>query len=116
MNEDILDLNDVMNRIQDDKELLMELLDIFQEDYLEKEKLIHAAIGNRNAGALKDIAHALKGASGNISARSLQASFSQMEKSAEANDLDDIRRLMPQVEKQFKELQAVIAQMKARGI
>ena len=36
MAEDIIDLPDVLERVQDDKELLLELLDIFQEDFVSK--------------------------------------------------------------------------------
>ena len=40
MSEEILDLKEVMERVQDDKELLLELFDIFITDYSEKRKLL----------------------------------------------------------------------------
>ena len=34
MSEEIIDLKEVLERVQDDRELLNELLDIYQEDFL----------------------------------------------------------------------------------
>jgi len=38
MGREVLDLNEFLERVQNDKELLLELLDIFVEDFQEKRK------------------------------------------------------------------------------
>jgi hypothetical protein len=44
MSEEIIDLKDVLERVQDDKELLAELFDIYQEDFVIKRKALGDAI------------------------------------------------------------------------
>ena len=38
MNDDAIDMKEVMDRVQDDRELLIELLQIFSDDYAQKKK------------------------------------------------------------------------------
>ena len=75
MNEQTLDLNEFLERVQDDKELLLELLDIFVNDYKEKSRLLNQAISQKDIEQVKGIAHSLKGAYGNISAKSMRKSL-----------------------------------------
>ncbi len=44
MVEEIIDLKDVLERVQDDKELLGELFDIYLEDFVVKRKALGDAI------------------------------------------------------------------------
>ena len=57
MDKNILDLKDVLERVQDDWELLMEILDIFSEDYLEKRELFNSLLPEKNSEELRNIAH-----------------------------------------------------------
>jgi len=79
MSEDLLDVNEFMERVQDDKELLLELLDIFLADYMEKRKTLQEAVDGQDFEQIKGVAHSLKGASGNISAKSMCEIFSSLE-------------------------------------
>ena len=79
MNDDVVDLKEALERVQDDKELLLELFDIFLGDCTKKIEIIRQAIEKKDLNQLKDTAHSLKGASGNISAKKLYNSFLTME-------------------------------------
>jgi two-component system, sensor histidine kinase and response regulator len=112
MDKNILDLKDVLERVQDDRELLMELLDIFVEDYAEKREVLNDLIKEKNGEEVRNIAHSIKGAAGNISAKAIHATCQKMEALAELNDLGAVQSLLPQLDKQFVDLQGCIKELK----
>ena len=112
MNKDIIDMEDVMERVQDDRELLMELLDIFQNDYIVKRKLFAQHLADKDAEQLRDVAHSLKGAAGNISATQMFATCMKIEKMADENTLAGMEELFKALDKQFEDLQSCIAELK----
>ena len=85
MSEDILDLAEFKERVQDDTELLLELLDIFAE-------------------SLKSTAHSLKGASGNISAKKLRELFLKIEEMGKAGNAAGAKELLPSLDEAYGEL------------
>ena len=112
MDKNVLDLKDVLERVQDDRELLMELLDIFVEDYAEKRELLNKLIEENNAEEVRNIAHSIKGAAGNISAKAIHVTCAKMELLAEGNDLEPVKGLLGQLDKQFVDLQGCIKELK----
>ena len=112
MDKSILDIKDVLERVQDDWELLMELLDIFSEDYTEKREVLNELIQEKNFEEVRNIAHSIKGAAGNISAKSIHATCEKIEKLAEGDDLTTVKGLLPQLDKQFVDLQGCIEELK----
>ncbi len=54
MSEEIIDLKDVLERVQDDKELLDELFDIYQEDFVIKRKALGDAIAANDIAKIKE--------------------------------------------------------------
>jgi len=112
MSDNIIDLPEFLERVQDDKELLLELLDIFVNDYQEKRKLLQGAVENKDVEVIKSISHSLKGASGNISAKSLRESFLKMEEMGKNNDLMGIEDVLTGMDQQFGELTGRISSLK----
>lgn len=112
MSEEILDLNELLERVQDDKELLVELLDIFVEDFQEKDKQLAAAIEQKNYDQIKSIAHSLKGASGNISAKALREVCIKIEEMGKANDLTGAADVVADMGKEFEALSSRISEVK----
>ena len=112
MNEQVLDLDEFLERVQDDKDLLVELLDIFVGDYLEKRKLMGEAVTKKDFETIKSISHSLKGASGNISAKALRESFIKFEQISKNNDLTGAAELLTGMDKQFSELTHKISAVK----
>ncbi len=112
MKKEIIDMDDVMERVQDDRELLMELLDIFQNDYSVKRKLFSQYMTEKNFEQMRDIAHSLKGAAGNISATQMFATCMEIEKKAENNILEGVAELLTLLDQQFQDLQGCIEELK----
>ena len=112
MNDAIIDLKDVMERVQDDKELLLELLDIFQDDFLKKRQALNEAIAASNITGIKEIAHSMKGSSGNISAKSMHATCLQLEHLAKSNSTAGMQDLMKDIDGQFEQIKAFAVKLK----
>jgi len=112
MSEEAIDLKEVLERVQDDKELLAELFDIFQQDYDVKRKLIQEVVEKNDFEQLKGLAHSLKGASGNISAKKLHVLFMEMEQMAKAQDLSKAAGLLASLDQEYTKLIANIAKLK----
>ena len=106
MNQDVIDLNEVLERVQNDRELLIELLDIFLEDCPEKISAIKEAVEKKDFGQLRDAAHSMKGASGNISAKKIHALFLQIEQMAKNNEIGTIPDCLKELDTQLQDLQA----------
>ncbi len=62
MHKNVIDLDDVLERVQDYWDLLMELFDIFQEDYKDKLSQLQKLVGEQNFVQIRNVAHSLKGA------------------------------------------------------
>ncbi len=112
MKKEVLDIEEVMERVQDDRELFMELLEIFQEDYAEKRKQLDGLIAQNDLAQIRDVAHSIKGASGNISAKSIEASCEIIERAAEEGNMLLIQETILLLDRQFAELHTIIVQLK----
>lgn len=114
MSDEAIDVQEVLERVQNDYELLLELLDIFQDDYQGKRKAITVAVSKKNADELRNIAHSLKGASSNISAKKINAHFSQLEKIAEAKNWADIEGVVQHIDTSYTDLAEFIRKFKKK--
>ena len=112
MSEEIIDLKDVLERVQDDKELLVELFDIYQEDFVIKRKALGEAIAANDIGKIKEIAHSMKGASGNISAKPLYAACLKLEMLAKENKTDGMQEVAVAIDGYFERIKVFAAQFK----
>lgn len=104
METDIIDLAEVLERVQDDKELLVELFDIYKEDFLKKRQSLGDAIADKNIDKIKEIAHSMKGASGNISAKLIYASCLELEQLAKSGTTTGMDALVKKVDVQFSQV------------
>ena len=112
MSEEILDLAEVMDRVQDDKELLLELFDIFISDYSEKRRLLEKAVAANDIDQIVSISHSLKGASGNISAKLMRETFLKFEVMGKNGNLAEAKVSLGVLDKQFGDLQNRINQVR----
>ena len=109
MNDEAIDLKEVMDRVQDDRELLIELLQIFSDDYAQKEKMLDEAVAKNDFEQVRDIAHGLKGASGNISAKKLCSCFADLGQMAKTRDFSKAKETLDLIDRQFNELKDFVA-------
>jgi HPt (histidine-containing phosphotransfer) domain-containing protein len=71
-----------------DRELLLELIDVFLEDAPQRIQAVRSALADRNADAVYRAAHALKGSAGNFGAPEVVRRANRLEALARENDLD----------------------------
>ena len=112
MSDQIIDIKEFLERVQDDRDLLLELLDIFEQDFVEKRKNLGIAVQKKNFEEIKSIAHSLKGSSGNISAKPMHANWFKIEQLAKDSDAAGIMAIMTDIDRQFAELQQYCVQLK----
>ena len=112
MSEESIDLNEFMERVQDDKALLLELLDIYREDYKEKRKLLAEALASNNYEEIRGIAHSLKGASGNISAKPVRNIFLQFEEMGKVQNTAGYQKQLSDLDVEYTALDRWIEQLK----
>jgi CheY-like chemotaxis protein len=80
------DENALRERLSGDDELMTDVIRVFLEDLPVRLAAIEAAVASRNAKALREAAHALKGAAGNLSADRLFEAAGVLERiGAESN-------------------------------
>ncbi len=112
MSEETLDLKELLERVQDDRALLLELVDIFNDDFLQKRKMIQEAIQKKDFEQLKRIVHTLKGASGNLSAKAMYATCIAIEQKVKTSDLNGLEELIKDLDRYFEAFKARAAQLK----
>ena len=112
MSQEIVDLKEVLERVQDDKELLLELLDIFIEDYPIKIETIRQGVKDKDFEKLRDASHSLKGASGNIAAKRINMLIVQVEQLVKMNTTDGIEDLLKNLEQAFSDFKIFTAKLK----
>lgn len=112
METDIIDLNEVMERVQDDKELLLELFDIYQGDFVKKRQALSDAIAAKDIVKIKEVAHSMKGASGNISAKLIYGSCLALEQLAKSGTTDGMEDLVKKIDVQFAQVQGRAVELK----
>ena len=109
---EIIDLKDALERVQDDKELLCELFDIFSEDFPPKRDKMWAAFEKSDCASFQMIAHGFKGATGNISAHRMHETCVDLDKMGKACDISGARLLLETLDKQFADLKVEIVRLK----
>lgn len=114
MGTETLDVDDFMNRVQNDKELFFELLDIFIDDFQKKRQELEGAIQNKDQQALEHIAHFLTGSCGNISAGSLRIIFRDLEQKGKNNDIEGMEKYLPEIDEKFQDLMKDIGELRTK--
>lgn len=112
ISDDIMDIQEFLERVQDDKELLLELLDIFSDDYKVKRRSLEEAILSNNGDEVRSIAHSLKGASGNISAKRLRSLLLQIEEIAKGKDVTKAKDYLNALDAEYADLEKRFAEIK----
>ena len=110
--DDIIDLPEVLERVQNDKGLLLELFDIFEDDFNKKRQTLGAAIAAGDFDKIKEAAHSIKGASGNLSAKSMHAACVQFEQLAKSNSTAGMADLVKTIDGQFEQVKVFAARLK----
>ena len=103
MGNESIDLQEVLERVQEDRELLLELFQIFEEDFNARRAKLQELIKSGDAGAVRDLTHSMKGAAGNISAKAIHETCSRMEQLSGSGDLKGVQALIAGLDEQFQQ-------------
>jgi len=104
--EDIagIDFEDGLQRMGGDSELYLSLLQSFCEIYRDSVSKMKSLAENGGLDELGPVAHGVKGAAGNISAKSIYDTLIAIEKSAKEKRMDSLETLLDRYEEQFDNL------------
>ena len=80
--------NELLAFMEGDRDLLLELIEVFFEDAPQRVEAVRRALADRDAEALYKAAHALKGSAGNFGAPNVVRRANRLEALARENDLD----------------------------
>jgi len=99
-----IDLPSALERIGGDESLLYELINIYIEDFLEKNDLLRKAIDHEDFTTIKEVGHSLKGSSGNLSLIHLYETSYQIEVAGKEGDIERARYHFQLLNQQFMKL------------
>jgi two-component system sensor histidine kinase/response regulator len=102
--DEVLDKDEVMERVDGDTELLMEIMDLFISDYPRLMLNIKNAIAQKDSKVLEQNAHALKGSVGNFSANSVFDIALSLEVMGRNNDMSNVEGTYINLEREIKRL------------
>lgn len=94
----VFDYDDFMDRVEHDKELAVDLVEIFLEDAPDRVRAISDAIESGDPDAINRAAHALKGAAANLSAHYLRNLAYRIETAARQGDMEAAKSLFLELE------------------
>jgi PAS domain S-box-containing protein len=104
-----IDLPALMARLRGDIGLLKELADLFATENRKISKEIESAVARKDAPAVQNAAHALKGAVGNFLAKDAVQAAEQLEDLAHTGDLGGAAQAIARVNAAISRLQAALA-------
>ena len=114
MPSNIINLEIVLDRVQNDTALLLELLHDFEKDFQKKRKVIAQAFARQEFEKMQETVHSLKGAAGNLAADPIHNSLMIVENLIKYRDMEMIREVLCDIDQQFVELQAFIVEFKKK--
>jgi HPt (histidine-containing phosphotransfer) domain-containing protein len=92
--ERYVDMTELLARVDNDRELLVELLTLFQEDFPRLRDELHAAVDAGNQNQAEKAAHTLKGMLANLSIKHADQLAASVEIAARAGDAQEIQKAM----------------------
>lgn len=91
-------------------DVLVSVCNIYLESAPQKIKQLHQLLLHNDSGPVISLLHGLKGESGSVGARYVMALAAELEKAARADDLDTVRRALPDLELLLQQVITVITQ------
>jgi len=106
-----IDRASLLERVEGDQELLTEMIHLFQEDAPTLLHTMHDALERCDMPLLERSAHSLKGAVGNLSAKSTAPAAQKLEKDAKNRDTESARTSLAEVERALELLKPALAEL-----
>lgn len=109
LSAEVLDLPKALRRLDDDKDLLREILQLFLETAEENLTGLKDGISKGDAGRIQITAHTLKGAAANIIADGVRKAAEEIEHLAKSNQLDKVGEKIESLEAELVLLAGAIS-------
>ena len=103
-----IDVSSVLERIGGDSSFLQELLQLYFQEFADKQRLLGQALSNGDMTQIKEVGHSLKGASANLSLGSLQKLGLTIETAGREKDLERAREAIGALSGEFERLKAFL--------
>jgi HPt (histidine-containing phosphotransfer) domain-containing protein len=113
MKAQLIDMPRFVERMEGDRELILEVFEVFMEEAPGRREKFEKALAAMDFEALTMLAHSLKGASGTLQADLLHQVCYDLEKAARAGDEDKAREFTPRVLALLDETAAHMRELKA---
>jgi HPt (histidine-containing phosphotransfer) domain-containing protein len=107
----IIDSEELLEELEDDRELLAQMFQIFEQDAGGRMSRIRDAIASGNSAVLMEEAHALKGGVGNFFAMSVFDTAYKLEIMGRDNELAEASSVFATLETQVDAMKAEIRQI-----
>ena len=101
-----LDLEGALERVDGDRELLMELVEIFFDVYQEQVEQLIAAVDGGDSEQVFSVAHSIKGAAGNVGAMAASHCAREIELRGHQSSLQGAQGLVDQLQQQVAKFRA----------
>jgi HPt (histidine-containing phosphotransfer) domain-containing protein len=106
--EEFVDLPELLERVENDEDLLAELFTLFQEDLPLSRAALQAAVDGGNLREIEQAAHKLKGMLANLSAKRTTALAAEIESTARSSNAQKVPELMATFDLQITALSAAL--------
>jgi len=104
----VFDLDGAMERVENDKELYFELIDLLNDQFDESVENMKAAIDTQDGDSLNSVAHGIKSALGNVGAMSCYALAYKLERCGKEKNLAEANDLLGDLEIEFVKFSAEV--------
>jgi PAS domain S-box-containing protein len=111
-NEQLLDLEAALSRVDGDRELLVEMADLFLDEYPRLLSTLRDAVAQGNAPTAAYAAHTLKGSVANFSAMPAFTAAQKIERIARQGDLTLVHAAFSDLETKLTQLKPVLMNLK----
>jgi HPt (histidine-containing phosphotransfer) domain-containing protein len=112
---DVIDLTAALQRVEGDRDVLEELMQVLKNDCTRIVGEMRQAISSGNTEALSRLAHSLKGSSASLSARAVSQAAAELERQARSGDLASANEQFKTLEREAECLGAEIECLLAKA-
>jgi CheY-like chemotaxis protein/HPt (histidine-containing phosphotransfer) domain-containing protein len=109
-----VDISATLQSVGGDQNLLVDLFEVFQQDYPKQLAELRDAIGAGDAERMAQVAHSLKGAVGYFGARTVHALACRLETMGHQAEFEGASSVLQQLERELEQLSAFVAEINWR--
>ncbi|MBF0573667.1 MAG: response regulator, partial [Desulfamplus sp.] len=106
-----INIDEAITDFMGDRELFMEAMEAFLEDLKTQVGFLYKALEDKNIEVIRIEAHSIKGGAGNVAARNLHKIAYELEKTAKANQSDQLFSMIEKLEKEVYKIEGYLKLM-----